>query len=198
MINKPYVHSDQDRERWNKKYTDLIVPEFKVNSLLRSVLQYPLMPGVVLDLACGASGNALAMARRGYDVIAVDISEVGLRLLESEVNAQGLASKVTIVCADLNKWRPPQGSFFSLVIASAYWSDVVFEYALAAVAVNSYIAWEGFSELHLKYRPDFPINRYMKQGEPKSLLSNDFSVLHDVDLDNGSRATRQLIAKRLR
>jgi 2-polyprenyl-3-methyl-5-hydroxy-6-metoxy-1,4-benzoquinol methylase len=34
--------------------------------------------GRALDLACGLGGNAVFLARRGFEVDAVDISEVGI------------------------------------------------------------------------------------------------------------------------
>ena len=63
-----------------------------------------LPPGRALDLAAGEGRNAIWLARRGWDVTAVDFSQVGLdkgRELAGETAVQW-------VCADVTTWQPPE------------------------------------------------------------------------------------------
>src|SRR5579884_1859866 len=69
-----------DRTQWNAKFRtradQLLPPEpFLVRHLKA------LRRGTVFDLACGDGRNAIYLARAGFDVTAVDISDVALERL---------------------------------------------------------------------------------------------------------------------
>lgn len=67
-----------------------------------------LPPGRVLDLGCGNGGDALWLARQGWHVTAVDISDVALEQLAAR--ARGLGELVTTEQHDLHR-SFPQGRF---------------------------------------------------------------------------------------
>ncbi|MCR8572571.1 class I SAM-dependent methyltransferase [Streptomyces sp. Isolate_219] len=74
-----------------------------------------LPPGDALDLGCGDGGDALWLARLGWQVTAVDISAVAVERLAALVRSHGLGERVTTVRADLHTSFPPGG--FDLVCA---------------------------------------------------------------------------------
>jgi len=74
-----------------------------------------LPPGDALDLGCGDGGDALWLARLGWQVTAVDISAVAVERLAALARSHGLGDRVTTVRADLHKSFPPGG--FDLVCA---------------------------------------------------------------------------------
>lgn len=90
---------DTDQQKWDERYRGraLVLPTpmaFVSNSL-------PLaQPGTVLDLACGDAASALYFARRGFDVIAADIS--GEALERVHYFARMLGVKVRTVQLDLD------------------------------------------------------------------------------------------------
>lgn len=57
----------------------------------------------LLDLGCGQGRDSLLAARGGFDVLGVDLSEVGLAQLRDEVQAQNLP--VELSCADVVSFR---------------------------------------------------------------------------------------------
>ena len=67
----------------------------------------------MLDVACGAGRNALFLARRGFTVIAVDISWEGLRRLASRARGEGL--HIHLVHADLERFLLPDRSIDVIV-----------------------------------------------------------------------------------
>ncbi|MFE3883112.1 SAM-dependent methyltransferase [Streptomyces lydicus] len=74
-----------------------------------------LPPGDTLDLGCGDGGDALWLARLGWQVTAVDISAVAVERLAALARAHGLGDRVTTVRADLHTSFPPGA--FDLVCA---------------------------------------------------------------------------------
>ncbi|MEU2135411.1 class I SAM-dependent methyltransferase [Streptomyces sp. NPDC018352] len=74
-----------------------------------------LPPGDALDLGCGDGGDALWLARLGWQVTAADISAVAVERLAALVRSQGLGDRVTTVRADLHESFPPNG--YDLVCA---------------------------------------------------------------------------------
>lgn len=63
-----------------------------------------IMPqGVAIDLGAGDGRNTLALTRDGWEVIAVDSSEVGLQKLRGyaeELNQK----RIQTICADISRW----------------------------------------------------------------------------------------------
>jgi SAM-dependent methyltransferase len=65
-----------------------------------------LPPGRALDLGCGAGGDALWLARRGWRVTAVDISAVAVDRLTDLARAHGLGDRVAAERHDLGAFTP--------------------------------------------------------------------------------------------
>lgn len=63
-------------------------------------------PGTALDLGCGAGGDTLWLARRGWRVTAADISGVAIARLAGRAEALGLGDRVTAERHDLAETFP--------------------------------------------------------------------------------------------
>ncbi|NGO68257.1 class I SAM-dependent methyltransferase [Streptomyces boncukensis] len=74
-----------------------------------------LPPGGALDLGCGNGGDALWLARRGWQVTAVDVSAVAVERLAGLARAHGLADRITAERHDLGASFP--AGAFDLVCA---------------------------------------------------------------------------------
>ncbi|MFE6398213.1 class I SAM-dependent methyltransferase [Streptomyces alboflavus] len=68
-----------------------------------------LPPGQALDVGCGEGADARWLARRGWQVTAVDISEVALR--RAAAAAADIEGRVAWARADLTATPPPAGAF---------------------------------------------------------------------------------------
>ncbi|WP_026411294.1 SAM-dependent methyltransferase [Actinomadura oligospora] len=69
-----------------------------------------LPPGDALDLGCGTGGDALFLARQGWQVTAADISAVAVDRLTALARSHGLGDRVTAERHDLRA-SFPQGEF---------------------------------------------------------------------------------------
>jgi SAM-dependent methyltransferase len=66
-------------------------------------------PGRALDLACGAGRHAVWLAERGWQVTAVDFSEVALAEARRLAAVRGV--DVEWIAADVLAWEPPARAF---------------------------------------------------------------------------------------
>ncbi|MCT7660257.1 class I SAM-dependent methyltransferase [Mycobacterium deserti] len=69
-----------------------------------------LTPGRALDLGCGEGADAVWLAERGWEVVAVDISETALQRARSAAEARGVSERIDFQQHDLAE-SFPQGSF---------------------------------------------------------------------------------------
>ncbi|MFE0581075.1 class I SAM-dependent methyltransferase [Streptomyces sp. NPDC058874] len=65
-----------------------------------------LPPGRALDLGCGAGGNALALAERGWRVTAVDLAPRAIASTRASACARGLDGRIELAVADSASWQP--------------------------------------------------------------------------------------------
>lgn len=91
-----------DRDRWDAKYADRDVP-LRVEPpewLVRHASALP--PGEALDVACGLGHAPIWLAQRGWNVTALDISEIGLKVARRFADQNGV--QVNFQQADLDNF----------------------------------------------------------------------------------------------
>ncbi len=78
-----------------------------------------LAPGTALDVACGEGGDAIWLAGQGWQVTAVDISDVALKRVAAHAEEADVADRLEIGLYDaLGDPRPAGGRVFDLVTVS--------------------------------------------------------------------------------
>lgn len=105
-----------DRNAWNERYraADLVWGT-EPNRFVAEVLADRVPAGRALDLACGEGRNAIWLARRGWQVTAVDLSDVAIERARKLAAAEGVEAEW--VCADLTSYVPTQEAFALVVIS---------------------------------------------------------------------------------
>ena len=104
-----------DAAAWDARYAEAEpVSTAAPNRFLVEVAE-DLAPGRALDLAAGAGRNAVWLARRGWEVTAVDFAAEGLRRAEALAADHGV--QITTVHADLADHHPPEAAFDLVVLA---------------------------------------------------------------------------------
>lgn len=147
--------SETDRERWNERYrAGAYADRPHASALLEAWLPRvtpPGGPGRALDLACGLGRNALRLARAGWRVDAVDISDVALARLAASAEAEGLALR----CRRLDLEEPGSVAAFA---GAGYDLAILFRYTRLALlpALADALAPGGhlIVELHLESDAD--------------------------------------------
>jgi tellurite methyltransferase len=116
MFLSSYSNSESDRERWNRKHRESFIgSRDQVSSAPDALLEeafakYVLPPfpngGTALDLAGGSGRHAIWLAKRGWEVTLIDVSDVGVE--QARQNAGPLASNIRFVVDDLTRFRASQ------------------------------------------------------------------------------------------
>ena len=93
-----------DAREWDARYaTTELVWSVTPNQFVADELA-DLPPGRAVDLAAGEGRNAIWLAGRGWDVTAVDFSQVALDKGRRLADGEHLDGSVTWVCADATTW----------------------------------------------------------------------------------------------
>lgn len=97
------------RERWNEKWRERHAHGYDEPSRFLVAEVEALAPGRALDLACGIGRNAIWLAERGWQVTAIDYSEVAL----AEARRRGAACDVDVdwILADVTEWEPEPAAY---------------------------------------------------------------------------------------
>jgi SAM-dependent methyltransferase len=93
--------AEADRDKWNDRYRSGAYADRRHPSALLERWIERIPPGRALDLACGSGRNALFLARRGFEVDAVDISNEALARARDRARGAGL--KVNWIEHDLDQ-----------------------------------------------------------------------------------------------
>ena len=70
---------------------------------------------VVIDAFCGCGGNAIAFARRGASVVAIERDRVRLALARRNARALGVEARIDFLCGDAHELlgrQPPEAAVF--------------------------------------------------------------------------------------
>jgi SAM-dependent methyltransferase len=106
-----------DRAQWNARYAlhDFI---WTTNANRFVVVETGhLAPGIALDLAAGEGRNAVWLAEQGWNVRAVDFSDVALRKAARLADAHSVSARIDFVDADLHTYVPPSRQFDLVLLA---------------------------------------------------------------------------------
>ena len=98
------------KEHWEDHYGERDrVWSGRVNAAFAEIVE-PLKPGTALDLGCGEGGDAMWLAERGWQVVAVDISETALQRAAEDADARGVGNRIEFQAHDLSEGFP-EGAF---------------------------------------------------------------------------------------
>ncbi len=126
-----------DRIKWNEKYKRADV--FKEASSI--VTEYCTMApgGRALDIAAGIGRNSIYLAKHGFTVDAVDISDEGLGKLA------GRHPRIHPICADLDIFDIPTERY-DLIINIRFLSRRLFPYIREGLAPGGILIFESYLE----------------------------------------------------
>ncbi|MCP5101537.1 MAG: class I SAM-dependent methyltransferase [Chloroflexi bacterium] len=187
----------QDALKWNGRYTT--DGTHWLSSRPRQLLiDYAhLLPatGLALDAAAGVALHGLFLAKRGLHVIALDISEVGLRLAKEQAEKRGVWLETAVY--DLsNPWLPPNS--FDVITNFRFLERATFPIYRQALRPGGLLYFETF------VKPDTPEEHphfFLEAGELHNAFADFHIIHHAINKVKGERTCRmktveQLVARK--
>jgi tellurite methyltransferase len=189
----------EERERWNLRYREnpngWIDPDPFLEQAFSQYVQ-PLFPrgGNALDLAGGAGRHAISLAKHGWSVTLLDISDAGIELAKQ--NAGPLASHINFVVDDLTHFQASQTKF-DLVMGFFYLERAIFPEIVKAVRPGGLLMYKTYTSKQSKLRggPKHP-RHLLQPGELLRLLKG-LHVLHYRETV-AEKATAEVVAAKER
>lgn len=99
---------DNASEFWEQRYLDQATPwdrGYVSPALLQWLADAQLHPCRVLVPGCGRGHEVVELARRGFEVVGLDLSPTAVQLLRQRLRSERL--RATVIEADLFHWTPP-------------------------------------------------------------------------------------------
>lgn len=146
------------KEFWNNKFSrEGFLYGIKPNMYIASKTNLLPRGSKVLCLGEGEGRNAIFFAKKGFNVTAIDASDIGLSKLESRAKEEKLDIKT--ICLDLNAWEPEEK--YDVIIASylhMYKEEraELFEKIEESLSSDGYFIGEFFSTKQLNYTSGGP------------------------------------------
>lgn len=190
--------AEDDRARWDERYAagdwaDVDEPA----RILEEAEAWLAEPGLALDVACGAGRNALWLARRGFKVVAVDISWEGLQRLQRRARDEKL--DIHIVLADLEDF-PLAPDTFDLIVNSRFLLRSLFPVFRTALKPGGLLLFETFTVDEIEVLGGDIRHAYaLERGELRQAFWDFEMLLYEEGVfgeAEGERGLARMVARR--
>ncbi len=164
-VTEASTESNAARQRWNRRYAERGLCSFPDAAAEWLVENRPLLFAAggrrALDVACGYGRNAAYLARLGFQVDAVDISDVAIDALRAAVVDRGLAVNPRRV--DLER-EPLPIARYDLIVQINYLQRGLFGALAQALTPGGILVLETVTRAHVeelgnRFDPRFVLNR---------------------------------------
>ncbi|MBI2604620.1 MAG: methyltransferase domain-containing protein [Deltaproteobacteria bacterium] len=185
--------ADTDKARWDKIYSKHKGYVFGKDPASFLVESLPLFPvGRALDIAMGEGRNAVYLAKKGFVVEGVDISEVAVR--KAKRLAQDNGVRIRTVIADLNKYQI-QPESYEVIMVFYFLSRPLIPQIKKGLKKGGIVVFENNTVDELKY--DKTQNRayLLERGELREMFK-DLEILKYREIDNGKHVVASLVARK--
>lgn len=157
------------RDRWNERYAAIEpFPDAPAEWLVehRSLLEERVREGAptprALDVACGDGRNARWLAELGFDVDAVDVSDVAVAALRDAAAQRGLSVEARVL--DLERDDALARDEYDVVVCMNYLQRDLFAVLQRALRPGGLLLYETFSRAHVEelgrtFNPDYVLDR---------------------------------------
>ncbi len=191
--------SVDDRTRWNRRYRSGDAPgsdgpnrwfaaqHAALDRVAARLAAQQLVPAA-LDVACGAGGTVLWLAKRGWHATGVDVSDAALALAAQAAAVAGPTARPHFLHADLDEWRPaPDG--YDCITCFFFLERRLWPALRAAVRPGGLLAMQTYTTRWLTTRPESNPAYLLAPGELASLVAGwGWTLLASGDPDQPNEA----------
>ena len=186
-------------DRWNERYARDGFEPFPDRPAEWLVEHRHLLAGGgrALDVACGDGRNARYLAQLGYDVDAIDASDVAIDALRGAARERGLTVSASVV--DLEREPLPAGPYDVIVVMNFLQRDL-FDALQEALAPGGLLFYETLAQAHVReLGRSFDPTYLLADGELLRVFGGLEVVDHHegvAERSDGPRGVQSIVARR--
>ncbi|MDH5516524.1 MAG: methyltransferase domain-containing protein [Gammaproteobacteria bacterium] len=169
------------QQNWNQRYQLKAITEPEAAYVLTANSHLLADKGRALDLACGLGANAIFLARKGYQVTAVDYSAVALEKLDRFAESENLSINSRLI--DLENFEGALGNY-DLIVVSYYLQRELFPLILSAINSGGMLFYQTFSGIADNMSGPKNAAFRLKRSELLALSSGHEILYYREDPDN--------------
>lgn len=160
--------SIEDKERWDKKYKSNIIPS-KIVEVVENYAKLATGKSA-LDIACGMGRNSKFLAESGFDVHALDISEVAIESLKDIEN-------IRAEMVDFDSYSLKENSY-DLIVCTYFLERKLFPQIEKALKEDGIFIFETF--MHDAENTKVPSNKsfLLNKGELEATFDERYNLMH--------------------
>lgn len=163
----------KDRTKWDNRYRKGKRTPLR-NTLIRF---YSLAPkGRALDIACGTGSNSIFLAKKGFDVVGVDISPVAINKARAKARKERLRHLLHFKVIDIRSFSF-KAEQYELMVNFYFLDRILFRRMKTSLKKGGILIFETYNYRYLKFNPDF--NPAYTLGKNELLRSfSEFEIIH--------------------
>jgi SAM-dependent methyltransferase len=174
---------------WDERYRAVRDAPWEEPTPLLVQTAVDLKPGRALDLACGTGRNALWLAEHGWNVTAVDGSQVAIEILRQRAAERGLQIETCVADLEAGAYRIEPSSW-DLIAICYYLQRALFEPAKRGVVPGGVV----LAIVHIPEPGEEPTRFSAPRGELASYFQG-WEILHSYEGQPRDAAHRRSVAE---
>lgn len=186
---------EDDKTRWDQLFSthDYVFGKEPAQFLKEKIGQIPV--GRALDIAMGEGRNAVFMAKKGFAVEGVDISEVAVQKAKLLARENSVEIKTTV--ADLNTYTIKPDTY-ALIANIQYLQRSLVPQIKTGLKRGGYLIYENPTTEELKRQPQRGLRRdyLLAAGELKRLFSDLEILEYSEGPGEGGQIVARLVARK--
>ncbi len=148
--------------------------------------------GTALDVAMGEGRNGVFLARKGFSVTGIDMSETNLRKAEALAAEHDVQITTKVVDLEEVKLAP---NTYNVIICAYYLQRNLFPQIISALKPGGMALVETYTIDHLKYQPGFR-QKYLLQPNELLKLFEGLTVIRYQSINNGHEAYASILVQK--
>ncbi len=169
----------EDKIKWDKKYkeTSSLLKDRPHSRKLEELVN-KVKGTKALEIACGTGRNSVYLAQNGFQVDAMDISEVALQFLDKKGY-----ENITTKLVDL-EGLVPQSDSYDIIVKTNYLDRNIIPYLGKALKKGGVLFIETYMHHESNTKPGSNPDYLLKAGELKTFFDNSYEVVDYDEFDN--------------
>lgn len=137
-----------DATRWDDHYRSATPPGPLAPDARADVIELLPRTGVAIDIACGLGSQSLWLARRGLEVVALDVSPIAIDALRAAAHAAGLADRIDARMTDLDVGLPAEPMTADVIVCQRFrqpslYTEIADRLAVGGIAIVTVLSEVG-------------------------------------------------------